>query len=101
MPIFSVADPDPGSRVKKIPDRGSGSGMNIPDHISKSLKTNFLGRDPEFFFTLDPVSEWTNFGSGIWDKHPGSATLRILFVFLHCFVSKIIDSRSSTDTYPD
>jgi hypothetical protein len=40
----------------------SGSGMNIPDHISDNLKTNFLGilqffdADPGsgIFLTLDP-----------------------------------------------
>jgi hypothetical protein len=47
----SVADTDPGSsafltpgsgiRDNQEPDPGSGSGMNIPDHISKSLETIF------------------------------------------------------------
>jgi hypothetical protein len=60
-------DPDPGS------------GMNNPDHISESLK-NYFGlkclnslmwiRDPK---NSDPG--WKKFGSGIRDKHPGSATL--------------------------
>jgi hypothetical protein len=47
------------------PDPGSGSGMNIPDHISESLETifalNYLNsltqmriRDPGIFLTLDP-----------------------------------------------
>jgi hypothetical protein len=33
----SVADPDPGSGAFKT----TGSGMNIPDHISESLETIF------------------------------------------------------------
>ncbi len=62
----------------------SGSGMNIPDHISKSLETIFRvkntwilwwGSGSGIFFTLDPVSGMEKFGSGIRDKHPGSATL--------------------------
>ncbi len=52
--------------------------MNIPDHISESLKTNFWVKilkffdadaDPGIFLTLDPG--WKKFGSGIHDKHPG------------------------------
>jgi hypothetical protein len=38
-----------------------------PDHISESLKNSFLTR------IQDQV--WKKFGSGIPDKHPGSATL--------------------------
>jgi hypothetical protein len=60
--------------------------MNIPDHISKSLETifgfkrlKFIDADPDpgsgIFFTLDPRSGMEKFGSGIRDKHPGSATL--------------------------
>jgi hypothetical protein len=51
----------PGARIRygKISKSGSGSGINDPDHISESC------RDPG----------WKNFGSGIRDKHPGSATL--------------------------
>ncbi len=58
-------DPDPGPR--------SGSGMNIPDHISESLETifwdkilQFFDADPdlgsEIFVTLDPG--WKIFGPG-------------------------------------
>jgi hypothetical protein len=32
--LFSGADPDPWWIKKQYPDPGSGSGMNIPDHIS-------------------------------------------------------------------
>jgi hypothetical protein len=65
---------------------GSGSEMNNPDHISESLKNNFLGYFKILkFFMVDP-----GFGmekirirslgrkkviSWIRDKHPGSATL--------------------------
>jgi hypothetical protein len=38
---YSVADPGSGMGKKS----GSGSGMNNPDHISESLKTNFLGEN--------------------------------------------------------
>jgi hypothetical protein len=48
----SVADPDPGSDAFLTPGSWiqdqrwvkkskSGSGMNIPDHVSESLETNF------------------------------------------------------------
>jgi hypothetical protein len=32
---------DPGRVKNQVPDPGSGSGMNIPDHISESLETSF------------------------------------------------------------
>jgi hypothetical protein len=58
--------------------------MNNPDHISESLETIcwvinililFFDADPGsgIFLIRDP--EWKKFGSGIQDKHPGSATL--------------------------
>jgi hypothetical protein len=52
---------------------GSGSRMNNPDHISRELGDNFLGKILIFFDG--------DLGSGmekirIRDKHPGSATLR-------------------------
>jgi hypothetical protein len=62
---------------------GSGSGMNIPDHISESLETifwfkilKFFDADPEsgIFLTLDPG--WKKIL--IRDKHPGSARLQFL-----------------------
>jgi hypothetical protein len=68
---------------------GSGSGLNIPYHISESLETilwvkiiKFFDADaysvPGIFLTLDPGSwmEKNSYsGSGIPVKHPGSATL--------------------------
>jgi hypothetical protein len=33
-------------------------------------------QDPGIFFTLDPGSGMKQFGSGIRDKHPGSATMQ-------------------------
>jgi hypothetical protein len=68
-PTISVADTDPGSGDFLNPGSRSGSGMNIPDHISESLETifglkllNFFNADsdPEFgiFLNLD-------LGSGI------------------------------------
>jgi hypothetical protein len=62
--------------------------MSIPDHISESLETIFLGgskilkffdadADPEsgIFLSLVPGSGMEKVGFGIRDKHPGSATL--------------------------
>jgi hypothetical protein len=61
---------DPGSSIGKIQ---TGSGMNIPDHITESLEP-FFGlkylnslmwmriRDPEIFLTLDPG--WKNSDPG-------------------------------------
>ncbi len=57
----SVADPDPGSGAFLTPGSGmgkksrSGSGMNIPDHISESLEQNF-GLKIRKFFDADPRS---------------------------------------------
>ncbi len=58
--------------------------MNIPGHISESLGTifgvkilKFIDTDPDpgsrIYLSLDPGLK--KFGSGIQDKHPGSATL--------------------------
>jgi hypothetical protein len=82
LPSSSVADPNPGSGVLMTPGSGTeknrirvrdpGSGMNIPDHISESLK--------QFFGLMrirnlsNPGSGMEKFGSGIRNKHPGSAT---------------------------
>jgi hypothetical protein len=61
------------------------------DHISDSLDTIFWVKiffdadadaDPGIFLTLDPG--WKIFGSGIRDKHPGSASL-IFVIFLTIF----------------
>jgi hypothetical protein len=47
LKIISVADPDPGSTALLTPESGTGeksvAGINVPDHISDSLKNNFLG----------------------------------------------------------
>jgi hypothetical protein len=51
-------DPDPGPR--------SGSGMNIPDHISESSEIIFWDRILKFFYA-DPDP-----GSGIFVTLPGS-----------------------------
>jgi hypothetical protein len=74
----------PGSGMGK--KSGSESGMNNPDHISKSLETIFWVKIPKFF---DADPGWKKFGSGmekirIWDpdKHPGSATLPLENEFL-------------------
>jgi hypothetical protein len=91
----SVADPvrdpvpfrslDPG--WVKNQDPYPGSGMNIPDHISESLK-QFFGLKILKFFDADPdlgsgIRNLFDTGSGIQDgkirirdKHPGSATQR-------------------------
>jgi hypothetical protein len=69
----------------------SGSGKNNPDNICESLETIFGGGVKILkFFVADPGSGmekiriwngknsdpgWKKFGSGIWDKHPGFATL--------------------------
>jgi hypothetical protein len=58
--------------------------MNIPDHIFGSLETIFVLTVFKFFdadadrgsgIFLTPGSGMEKFGSGILDKHPGSATL--------------------------
>jgi hypothetical protein len=60
--------------------------MNKSDHIFKSLETIFFVKILKFF-DADPGSGmetvrirdrvWKKVGSGIWDKHPGSATLDV------------------------
>jgi hypothetical protein len=64
--------------------------MNIPYHISESLETIFCVKiiklfdadpDPGIFLPLDPG--WKKFGSGIREKHPGSATLVFRLVLLN------------------
>jgi hypothetical protein len=54
--------------------------MNNPDHISESLETVFFGL--KYFNSLMRIRGgknsdlgWKKFGTGIWDKHPGSSTL--------------------------
>jgi hypothetical protein len=72
---------DPG--IRDVKKSGSGSGMNNPDHISKSLETIFWVKIPYLILwcgfgirngkNSDPGQKI--FGSEIRDKHPGSATL--------------------------
>jgi hypothetical protein len=82
----AVLTPGFGMGKKQDPNPGSGSGMNIPDHISESLETIFwvkntlifyADQDPGsgIFLTLDPGSGMEKFGPEIRDKHPGSASL--------------------------
>ncbi len=87
--ILCLFDPwiwDPGSGMGK--KSRSGSGMNIPDHISESLETifwlkilKFCDADPDpgfrslWSWIRDPRWKNSDPGSGIRDKHPGSATL--------------------------
>jgi hypothetical protein len=53
--------------------------MNNPDHIFESLKTIFWVKYLNSLMRIrDGKSSdlgWKTFGSGILDKHPGSATL--------------------------
>jgi hypothetical protein len=55
---------------------GSGSGMNNPDHISESLKNNFLGLNTKILYA-DPGwknrirdLEWKNLDPGSWINIP-------------------------------
>jgi len=75
---------DPGSGMGK--KSGSGFGMNNLDHISACVGTIFWVKIVKFL-DADPGSGMEKIriqirdqGSGIWDKHPGSATpvLKIL-----------------------
>jgi hypothetical protein len=74
--------------MSKNQDPGSGSGMNILDHISESLETIFWLKMLKFFDAdAVPVSGNLFFildqGSGMENirirdnKHPGSATLHL------------------------
>jgi hypothetical protein len=49
--------------------------MNNPDHISESLETNFWGLKYLNYLMRIRDPGWRKLESGIWDKHPGSATL--------------------------
>jgi hypothetical protein len=76
---------DPGWVKNQDPDPRSGSGMNIPDHISFSLETIFWVKILNFF-NADPGSGMEKYRTRIrdpgWKKirvrdvYPGSATLR-------------------------
>jgi hypothetical protein len=61
-----------------------GSGMNIPDHFSESLETNFWVKNTEKNYAdPDPGSfrHWIRDGKiRIRDKHPRSATRSIFIV---------------------
>jgi hypothetical protein len=71
----------PGSGMGK--QSGSGSGMNHPDHFSKSLETIFWVKILKFF---DADPGWKKFGSWIRVKHTGSATLEIrIFELMRAF----------------
>jgi hypothetical protein len=52
------------------------SELNNLDHISESLNNNFFGL--KYLNSLIQIRdpEWKKFGSGIRDKHPGSAILQ-------------------------
>jgi hypothetical protein len=68
----------PGSWTGK--NSRSGSELNIPDHISESLKTIFRVKTLQFFKFFYADAGTLEPGSGmekirIRDKHPGSATL--------------------------
>jgi len=96
----SVADPDPGSGIGCIFDRDgrkSASGSGIRDEQPGSyfleLRNHFfayLGVKILKFFDEDPGSGmetvrirdpgWKKVGSGIRDKHPGSATLQCFII---------------------
>jgi hypothetical protein len=66
----SVVDPDPGSGAfltpgsamgkNQDPIPGSGSGINIPNHISESLKTIFWVKILKFFYA-DPGGDPESF----------------------------------------
>jgi hypothetical protein len=86
----SVADPGSGAFLTPVSGMGKksrcGSGMYIPDHVSEGLETifwvkilKFLDADPdqgsEIFLHWIRDQGRKNFGYGIRDKHPGSATL--------------------------
>jgi hypothetical protein len=82
---------DPGWEKVSIRIRDPGSGMNNPDHIFLELRNHFFAffRELKYLNSLmrirDPGSGmetvrirdpgWKKVGSGIRDKHPGSATL--------------------------
>jgi hypothetical protein len=61
---------------------GSGFGIRIrdeqPGSYFRELKNSIFWVKILEFFNADPV--WKKLGSGIGDKHPGSATLLLLVV---------------------
>jgi hypothetical protein len=68
--LFDPRIRDPEWVKNQDPDPGSGSGMNVPDHISESLETIF---GLKYFNCLMRIGDpgWKKFGSGIeiriWD----------------------------------
>jgi len=57
--------------------------MNIPDNISESLETIFELKILDFLMRIqDPESLILTRDEKIriWDNHPGSATLQIIFI---------------------
>jgi hypothetical protein len=89
--VMRIRIRDLGWVKNQDPYPGSGSGMNIPDHISESLETIFWVKIFEFFdadAARDPGIFVIRFR--IRDKHPGSATLvgkiRPYFYFFFLFV---------------
>ncbi len=96
--------------------------MNIPDHISisyQSLETIFCVKILKFLDAdADPGSDnlfdsWSGMeiGFGIWDKHPGSATLIHITNYwligawkwstgtLHCCLAGALSSKPNIGTY--
>jgi hypothetical protein len=62
-PVLRIRDPVPFSPLDPgLVKSGSGSGMNIPDHIFESLETIFLVKILKFF---DADPGWEKLGSGI------------------------------------
>ena len=73
-----VAFLTPGSGMGESLHPDPGSGVNNPDHIFQSLETIFqLFLGLKYLNSLMRIRDpgWRQFGSGIRDKHPGSATL--------------------------
>jgi hypothetical protein len=73
-PVFLT----PGSEMGK--KSGSGSGIKNPNHISESIETIFWVKIlylNSLMRIRDPGRK--KFGSGIRDKHPGSATLLVFY----------------------
>jgi hypothetical protein len=89
--LSSVADPDPGSGAFLTPGSGMGkkSGIRIRDEQPGSyfleLRNHFMGLkifNLKYFNSFMRIRNgknsdpgWKKVGSGIRDKHPGSATL--------------------------
>jgi hypothetical protein len=100
----SVADTDPapvpfwpGFRIRDGKKLDSGSRINIPDHVSKSLEKNFWSKNSYIRWCwfgirnlFDP--EWKNSdpGSGMFIRNTGRKYLKFflwwkLFLFVICY----------------